>query len=658
LPLALDPIENGDSGLSVRLKLNQLFNAALNGGLPGTISPEDLDAAFDKVAPDPVTNLTLTSTLDPVPTLIATWDFCAALDFAYYDLQIAEGTSGPWISRTGTAERYSRSVQVATLYRARIRAFDKSGNASEFSDTVSITIAGDTIPPATPIDINVTGGLGNVWLKWMPNTEGDFAFYEIYESGSTTTPDSSAAATYATASATYVRSGISGKQTLNYWLRAVDTSGNRSPWSARKQVTTEATVQSDIVALDGILFTPAQGTGNRLQWTAGTISYGPPGESPTSKSVASGQVDWVSGTLYVYYVRGDTAISTTTDLVALYTANGLILGIYKGGADFQLVEGKAKINGADVLAQTIGANALVANEAVITGTAQLADAIISSAKIISLDAVKITAENIASNNALIGLINGANVGITPGQIVISGNTKLSDWRFGGDSTKINGGALGANSVATNSLTVGNRNLTFDGIQFTPNSTTADMLSWTAGTITYVGDDGTSKTVSIAAGTRGPFSAKYYLTWAKDAGIIDITTDVAVAYAADKVVIGTYSGGDTLSVTWGRTTIEGGNIKGIMAAFQSGDFDTLRTGILVADSITAPMMNVVNLAAISADLGDITGGSLNINNRFIVAADGTVTIQNAATGERLIITNSMFQVFDANGIERVKCGVWS
>jgi hypothetical protein len=648
MALNITTINNGDSGLSVRTKLNLLIQAAMTGGLPGTISPDDLEAAFDKTAPAKITGLALTSTLVPTPTLIISWDFSPALDFAYYDLQIAEGEDGPWISYTTTVERYALPAKFA-LYRARIRAFDKSGNDSGFNVTddgedVSITIAGDTIPPAAPIDLVATGGLGNVWLKWTPNTEDDFAFYELYESASGTTPDDDVAASFTAPGTTYVRSGIDGKQTLYYWVRAVDTSGNRSPWSARADAETEATVQSDIVATVGIFFTPAQEEGNRVEWTAGSISYGPPGETPTTKAIDAGYADWSTGTLYVYYVRGNTALSVTTSLVTVYTSNGLIMGVYRGGSDFQLLQGKAKIDGADLLAQTVGANALVTNEAVITGSAQIADAIVTSAKIVNLDAVKIIAASVESNNALIGLINDANVQIDPGLIKVSGSTTLADWRFGGDNTLIDGGNVAAGTLLANSAVFGMRGLAIDGLQFEFNDPSTNYVSWSAGAISYIGDDGNVANQSVSAGNAHWSAGTLYLIYVKGDAALSVTTDRAVAFASDAAVLATYNGDTDLTANFGRTTIDGGTIRGIMAAFQSADIDSLRTSILTADSILASMISVANLAAITSNLGAVTAGSININDRFIVDSDGNVTIQGDPEEPHLVLTNDYLDIF--------------
>ena len=77
--------------------------------------------------------------------------------------------------------------------------------------------------------------------------------------------------------------------------------------------------------------------------------------------------------------------------------------------------------------------------------------------------------------------------------------------------------------------------------------------------------------------------------------------------------------------------------------------------LLANSVTSNKISVANLAAISADLGAVTAGSLNINSRFVVDAAGNVTISNAASGARLEVRNNVIKVYDAGGVLRVKLG---
>lgn len=82
-----------------------------------------------------------------------------------------------------------------------------------------------------------------------------------------------------------------------------------------------------------------------------------------------------------------------------------------------------------------------------------------------------------------------------------------------------------------------------------------------------------------------------------------------------------------------------------------------TGKIQAGAVSADKINVTKLDAISADLGAISAGSLNINGRFIVDASGTLTVSNASSGARLVITNSKLEVYDASNVLRVRMGSW-
>lgn len=81
------------------------------------------------------------------------------------------------------------------------------------------------------------------------------------------------------------------------------------------------------------------------------------------------------------------------------------------------------------------------------------------------------------------------------------------------------------------------------------------------------------------------------------------------------------------------------------------------GIIKTGTVTADRIGVSQLSAISANLGSITAGSLNINNRFIVAADGTTTIRSSTSGQRTELDNQQVRVYDSAGTLRVRLGIW-
>lgn len=77
----------------------------------------------------------------------------------------------------------------------------------------------------------------------------------------------------------------------------------------------------------------------------------------------------------------------------------------------------------------------------------------------------------------------------------------------------------------------------------------------------------------------------------------------------------------------------------------------------AGAVSADKINVTKLDAISADLGSITAGALNINNRFIVNSAGKATISSASSGARTVITSTGVEVYDSSNVLRVRIGVW-
>jgi len=77
--------------------------------------------------------------------------------------------------------------------------------------------------------------------------------------------------------------------------------------------------------------------------------------------------------------------------------------------------------------------------------------------------------------------------------------------------------------------------------------------------------------------------------------------------------------------------------------------------IAASAVTSDKISVTNLAAISANLGAITGGSLNIGGKFIVDSSGNVVVKSADSGARVETRNNVIKVYDANGVIRVKIG---
>lgn len=204
--------------------------------------------------------------------------------------------------------------------------------------------------------------------------------------------------------------------------------------------------------------------------------------------------------------------------------------------------------------------------------------------------------------------------ISASKILVAGETRLSDWRTGGDETKINGGAISANTISGNKLTIGSRNLAITDLEFEYNSPATDQVSWTAGTISYESDTGVPVSQAVAGGNATWTTGTLYLCWDQGAGTLLATNVLATAYASNRVILATYKGANQLQANYGRTIIDGSSIK---------------TGSIGADQVS-----VSSLSALSAVIG---------------------TFSSAVSGERVEISDDGITVYDAANVVRVKIG---
>ena len=85
-------------------------------------------------------------------------------------------------------------------------------------------------------------------------------------------------------------------------------------------------------------------------------------------------------------------------------------------------------------------------------------------------------------------------------------------------------------------------------------------------------------------------------------------------------------------------------------------NTLNANRIRAGSVTARELGVDKLSAISADMGNISGGSLNLGGgRFTVDNNGRVSMSAASGKVGMKMTNDGIEVYDENGVLRVRLG---
>ena len=384
----------------------------------GVTSPDvrltvaDLD---DSAAPPVPTGLALTSALSGSKvTLTATWTAVAGSRIRY-EVRIRQGAGADVVFMT-TTTRYEWDVLPNTAYTVAVRAVDRLGVQSAYSAEVSHTSTRDTTPPAVPAGLTVTSGFETLWLKWSRNSEADLASYEVFESATATpAPVAGTAATYATAADTLVITALPDAVTRHYWLRAVDTSGNKSAWSARVQGTTLALVDADI---SGIL--------QSASYAAGLVPPLVVSNLPTSGNFA-----------------GRLVVLTTDGKLYRHT------GSPAGAAGYT-----AAVPAADVTGQLTNAQIADLAAAKLTGqitAPQIADGAVTDAKIAGMAASKVTGQ---LTDAQIAAVAAAKL---MGQIT---NTQISDNAIstpklaaGAVTTaKLVAGAVTANEIAANAVT--------------------------------------------------------------------------------------------------------------------------------------------------------------------------------------------------------------
>lgn len=216
-------------------------------------------------------------------------------------------------------------------------------------------------------------------------------------------------------------------------------------------------------------------------------------------------------------------------------------------------------------------------------------------------------------------INTGTTKILPGSIEVVGGTTLADWRHGGDLTKISGGAIAANTITANKLTVGNRAISIDQLAFQYDRTTG-KLTWTDGIIFWTDDTGTPQPAYISANSMSwQGGIINYIWWVKGNSYLTYAADnwASIVSNPDAILICTWRNGANFNANYGTTIIDGDRIT--------------------TNSISANKLNVGSLSAISANIGSL------------VSYNGQGgRVERDANGSRL---------YDNNGVLRMRWGFW-
>jgi len=201
----------------------------------------NIDAAPNTNLPDPFviappSALVVTNGFDVAQdgTVITTFDlsWTAPVDaliagyFVEWKISTDSIYTGGTVSKENTVFSI-QNVENGTLYDIRISAFNTLGKSSTLVSTTKTGAAKDT-NPSTPTALTVENEINGVTLQWTNPADTDLSHTEIWEA---LVNDRSTAVLIAKPDTNvFTRLTIPENQTRYYWIRAVDNTGNISPY--------------------------------------------------------------------------------------------------------------------------------------------------------------------------------------------------------------------------------------------------------------------------------------------------------------------------------------------------------------------------------------------------------------------------------------------
>ncbi|WP_191569495.1 hypothetical protein, partial [Paracoccus yeei] len=239
-------------------------------------------------------------------------------------------------------------------------------------------------------------------------------------------------------------------------------------------------------------------------------------------------------------------------------------------------------------------------------------------------------------------INAGTTTIDPGKILISGTTTLADWRTGTNSTEINGGAIAANTVTANKMTIGMRGVNPTNIQFEANAGgTLNRVAWNSGvkvngawnntgTIAYVDNAGAAQSRTITSGSTAWTTGTLYIYWVQGATALSSTTNAATARGANNVILATYKGNLALNADYGRTVIDGDEIRtGSIRGVHMITTENIITEQAQVGDATIRSAAIVDVDAGKLRAGSTMSGSILVDGRALAVLGGAQLLDTMA-----------------------------
>ena len=200
-------------------------------------SASPVSAARDRTPPTTPRNLRVTG-MTPYSVSLA-WDPSTDNSGQVTYTVCCANVSSETFPGPASTHVYRAGLEAGRTFTLRMFARDPSGNASNYSNTVTFTLPRDPTPPAKPT-VSVTDvGPTHVSLAWSSVEDGPNVWFTVLMNGSPVLSGSR------NTSASF--GPLTPETSYTFTVQARDFGGNNSPVSDPVTVTTEATDTSDTV---------------------------------------------------------------------------------------------------------------------------------------------------------------------------------------------------------------------------------------------------------------------------------------------------------------------------------------------------------------------------------------------------------------------------
>lgn len=177
----------------------------------------------------------------PVSTVLITWKSPAGSTIPD-KIKLTIGASTVELDGQTTEYRKSGYAAGDTVKVIAVAVYSY-GNSSAV--VAQLTLTGNGEAPETPSGFTATGGFGTITLKWAIPDNPNHSHMEVWESVIYDNLESAERIAQAYGSE-FVRSNVGVLETRWYWIRAVDTGGNKGEFVGPQSATTTAIQASDI----------------------------------------------------------------------------------------------------------------------------------------------------------------------------------------------------------------------------------------------------------------------------------------------------------------------------------------------------------------------------------------------------------------------------